>query len=114
MNETMMMLDGVETPAPAGLLHVTATGQQVPFMVTNFQTRALLGQMPSRSGVEGRTLFMDVDDYMRATGGDAFQAWEYNNNVHRDSAMVAGLGVMLSLDGAQLDQMFIAANGISA
>lgn len=86
----------------------------VPPSVTNFQARAVLLQMPSPSGTPGRTLFEDVDAALHAAGGVGLQAWEYANDVTRSGPLVASLGSQLGLTPAQLDQLFIAANGISA
>lgn len=84
----------------------------VPQEVTNFQARALLMNMPGSA--EGRTLFHDVDDALRAMGGVVFQAWEYTTIFPRDSALIAAIGAQFNLTEAQIDEMFIAAAAISA
>ena len=83
----------------------------VPQEVTNFQARALLQNMPGSA--EGKTLFDDVDDALRAMGGIPWQAWEYTTSFPRDSALIAAIGAQLNLTDAQLDEMFIAAAAIS-
>jgi hypothetical protein len=83
----------------------------VPREVTNFQARALLKNMPGSA--DGRSLFDDVDDALRAMGGIPFQAWEYTTVFPRHSALIAAIAVQLSLSESQLDQMFIAAAAIS-
>lgn len=83
----------------------------IPNQVTNFQARALLMGMPGSA--EGRTLFHDVDDALRALGGVEFQAWEYTTSFPRNSALIAAIAAQLSLTEAQLDEMFIAAAAIS-
>lgn len=83
----------------------------VPQEVTNFQARALLMNMPGSA--EGRSLFDDVDDALRALGGVAFQAWEYGTVFPRQSQLIATMAAEFNLTEAQLDQMFIAAAQIS-
>jgi len=83
----------------------------VPREVTNFQARALLKGMPSSA--EGRSLFDDVDDALRAMGGIPWQAWEYTTTFPRDSALIAAIAAQLLLNKEQIDQMFIAAAAIS-
>ncbi|MCA3377153.1 MAG: hypothetical protein INF64_08495 [Roseomonas sp.] len=80
--------------------------------VTNFQARALLLSMPGSA--EGRTMFDDVDDALRAMGGVPWQAWEYTTIFPRDSALIAAIGTQFNLTEAQIDEMFIAAAAISA
>lgn len=86
----------------------------VPPAITNFQARAVLLAMASPTGVEGRTLFQDIDDTLRGEGGVAWQAWEYANEITRDGELVSSLGQRLGMSPAQLDQLFIAAGSISA
>jgi hypothetical protein len=83
----------------------------VPREVTNFQARALLMNMPGSA--EGRSLFDDVDDALRAMGGIPWQAWEYTTIFPRHSALIAAIAEQLSLTEEQIDQMFIAASAIS-
>ena len=83
----------------------------VPQEVTNFQARALLMNMPVNA--EGRSLFDDVNDALRAVGGVAFQAWEYGTVFPRDSELIATLSAQFNLTDEQLDQMFIAAAQIA-
>jgi hypothetical protein len=83
----------------------------VPREVTNFQARALLKNMPGSA--EGRSLFDDVDDALRAMGGIPWQAWEYTTTFPRHSALIAAIAAQLSLSDEQIDQMFIAASAIS-
>jgi hypothetical protein len=82
-----------------------------PREVTNFQARALLMNMPGSA--EGRSLFDDVDDALRAMGGIPWQAWEYTTVFPRESALIAAIGAQLNLTDAQLDEMFVAASAIS-
>ena len=83
----------------------------VPSEITNFQARALLMQMPG--SVQGRTLFSDVDDALRALGGVAWQAWEYATVFPRNSELIATMAAQFNLSEAQIDQMFTAAAQIS-
>jgi hypothetical protein len=83
----------------------------IPREVTNFQARALLKSMPGSA--EGRSLFDDVDDALRAMGGVPWQAWEYTTVFPRHSALIGAIAAQLSLTEEQLDQMFIAASAIS-
>lgn len=83
----------------------------VPAEITNFQARALLMQMPGSA--QGRTLFKDVDDALRALGGVAWQAWEYTTVFPRNSELIATMAAQFNLSEAQIDQMFIAAAQIS-
>jgi hypothetical protein len=82
--------------------------EPVPFEVTNFQARAVLLNIPSSSGVQGRTLFHDVDDAIRSLGptAPAYQAWEYANTITRHGATVQTMATQFGLTEAQLDQMF--------
>jgi len=82
-----------------------------PREVTNFQARALLMSMPGSA--EGRSLFDDVDDALRAMGGVPWQAWEYTTVFPRHSALIATIAAQLSLTEEQIDQMFLAAAAIS-
>jgi hypothetical protein len=103
-------IGAVPTPPPPPLPE-PAQPPQVPSEVTNFQARALLMGMPGSA--EGRTLFQDVDDALRALGGVPWQAWEYTTTIPRQSALVAALAAQFDLTEAALDDMFRAAAQIS-
>ena len=87
---------------------------EVPDSVTNFQARAVLMQMPSSTGVAGRTVFDDVNDTLKAQGGIPYQAWEQANDFTRDGTLVNSFGAKLGLSSDQLDQVFITASTIEA
>lgn len=85
-----------------------APPEPVPQEVTNFQARAVLLATPSPTGIEGRTLFHDVNEAMVALGQfhPAFQAWEYANTITRNGATVEAMAAQFGLTSAQLDEMF--------
>jgi hypothetical protein len=93
---------GAMYEAAAQLENVT-TIQSTPRVVTNFQARAVMMQIPTS---EGRNLFVDVDDYCKAAGGTVLQAWEYANNFYRTGALVNGLAPVFGLTESQLDELF--------
>lgn len=90
-----------------GAITVLPLAPQVPQSVTNYQARAAL----LRAG-----LFGQVDAAVKAQGADseAYQAWEYANNVYRDSPLIAGLGAALGLTAQQIDGLFVVAAGIDS
>lgn len=75
--------------------------------VTNYQARAAL---------LAAGLFDQVDAAVKAQGVDsqAFQAWEYANNIYRSSALINGLATALGLSAGQVDDLFAAAAKIDA
>ncbi len=79
----------------------------VPQQVTNYQARAAL---------LAAGLFDQVDAAVKAQGttSAAFQAWEYANNVYRNSPLIAGLGAALGLSAQQIDDLFRAAAAIDS
>ena len=78
----------------------------VPASVTNFQARAAL---------IAAGLFDQVDAAVHASGDQlAIQAWEYANNVYRQSSLIAQLGAALGLTEQQIDALFITAAAIDA
>jgi hypothetical protein len=79
----------------------------VPQAVSRFQARAALSQAG---------LFITVDTYMATLpAGDLMRlAWQDAQEFRRDSPTVAALAVMLQLDDAALDALFITAAGITA
>ena len=87
-------------------------GSTVPPEITNFQARAVLMGMPGSA--EGRTLFEDVDDTLRAMGGTAWQAWEYANTITRNGVLVQQMAAQFGLTDANLDEMFRQAALVSA
>ena len=103
-----MVFDGM---APAGWI-APIPPRQVPDSVTNFQARAILLRMPGSAA--GRSLFNDVDDALKALGGEAFQAWEFGNDFMRDGLLVSQMGVQFGMSPAQIDALFIAASSVSA
>lgn len=86
--------------------------QIVPAEITNFQARAVLMQL--EGSAPGRTLFNDIDDALRASGGAAWQAWEYANTVSRNGTLVAEMAAQFGLSDEQLDTWFIQGAAISA
>ncbi len=74
----------------------------VPQVVTNYQARAAL---------IAAGLFEQVDTAVKAGGAGtpAYQAWEYANQVYRNSPLIIGLGEALGIDAAQIDALFVAA-----
>lgn len=77
----------------------------VPAMVTNYQARAALLQAG---------LFVQVDAMIKAlpVTDPAFQAWEYANNVYRNSPLIMSLGAGLDLTVEQIDNLFFLAASI--
>lgn len=112
----IMQSDGTIRDALPGELPAAAAEAPVPGEVTNYQARAVLLATPSPTGIEGRTLFDDVDEAIRALGSTspAFQAWEYANNIARHGATVQAMAAQFGLSEAQLDQMFRAAALVEA
>ena len=113
--------EGTEIEAPEGVfaepgrVSEAVTGvfmEGVPAVVTNYQARAILMGMPGSA--EGRTLFDDIDDALRAAGGTAWQAWEYANEIKRDSALVQQVAAQFGLTSEQLDDLFRQAAEIEA
>lgn len=78
---------------------------RVPAFVTMRQARLAL----SDAG-----LLASVDAAI-STAGDAAQIeWEYSNEVQRNSGLVPAMATALGLTDAQIDALFIAAEGIAA
>jgi len=90
----------------------------VPSMVTRFQAREALRQMPGAT--EGRSLFDEVDDYARTTGGTVLAAWNEALHFYRDSPLILALAAIFLPDsGAEtsaqrVDALFRLAATISA
>lgn len=84
----------------------------VPIEITNFQARAVLHGVPGSA--EGRSLFDDVDDALRAQGGMAWQAWEYANTITRNGSLVNAMATQFGISDAQMDAMFTLGATISA
>lgn len=103
-------LDTINSMAPAEAPEPPAA-PIVPDVVSNFQARAVLLQIPGAT--PGSTLLDDVNAWVTAQGGLAYQAWEYGIEVRRDSALIAAAGVQFGLSEAQLDQLFITAATIT-
>jgi hypothetical protein len=53
-----------------------------------------------------------IDAMTEPTKSAARIEWEYSNELQRGNALVAALGPALGLTGAQIDQLFIAAEGL--
>ena len=113
-------LEGVAGYTVAASLGLAAVGEVtpdtpfVPATVTNFQARAVLMKMASLTGDPKRSMFDDINDTLLASGGLAWAAWEYANDVERNGVLVASLGDRLGLSGAAMDQLFIEAGKITA
>lgn len=92
---------------------VTPTPQaSVPISITNAQARYVLMQTPSPVN-QGKTLFDDVNVAVTAGGGVDQMAWEYSNNINRNSALVASMSAALNMTSGQVDQLFIAAAAVT-
>ena len=78
----------------------------VPDTVTNYQARAAL----LRAG-----LLPSVDAAVKSGGQmtEAYQAWEFANDVYRNSPLIATMAAALGLTSAQVDQLFITASTIA-
>lgn len=75
----------------------------VPQAVTMRQARLALLAAGHLAAVDAAIAAMD--DAVRIE-------WEYAHEVRRDSPLVAGMGAVLGLTGAQLDALFIAAGAL--
>ena len=84
----------------------------VPDMITNAQARYVLMQTPS-SVNQGKTLFDDVNAAVTAGGGIDQMAWEYSNNINRNSSLVASMAGSLGMTSAQIDALFIASSAVT-
>ena len=89
-----------------------APAPTVPPSCTNFQMRAILLTMPSKTS--GRTMFQDVDDALKAQGGSDFQAWDFANDFTRAGTLVNKVAASFEMTDAQMDTLFINASTISA
>lgn len=110
-------VQGFTEAAGTGLVAVgEAAPTYVPPTITNYQARAQLHAMATvtPSAPVGRTLLDDVNNVIAAQGGLAGQAWEYANDLSRQSPLVLSLASSLGLTTTQMDQFFIAASAISA
>ncbi len=107
--QTGWTFDGTSWTAPV------PPGAIVPASITNFQCRAILLATPNPANT-AQTLFDLVDGQITAMAKttDAYQAWEYANDVTRNGALVLQMTAALGLTSAQVDAMFIAASAISA
>lgn len=76
----------------------------VPQEVTNFQARYVLMQMPGRE--EGRSLFDDVEDDLKAAGGVNWQAWQQSNHFVRSGLLINSLAANYNLTSEQVDELF--------
>jgi hypothetical protein len=77
----------------------------VPEKVTNFQGRAAL----RRAGQLER-----VHAALQAAGGEAWDAWEYANDIYRRGALVQAFASQLGFTEAQIDDLFRVAASIEA
>lgn len=85
-------------------LQPTADENSVPQVVSMYQARAAL---------IGAGLYDQVNAIVSASDDDLVKvAWEYATTVRRDSAFIAAMAAVLSLDDAAVDQLFIAAAAI--
>ena len=95
-----------------GTVQITRAWQALPTAipqnVTNAQARYVLMQTPSPIN-QGKTLFDDVDAAVTAGGGIDKMAWEYSNNISRNSTLVASMAGALGMTSTQVDALFIAA-----
>jgi hypothetical protein len=86
------LVDGWDFNAPA-----------VPVSVTLAQARAAIRRMG---------LFDTVQAAVTAAGGEALDAWEYSNQVSRNSTLVTTLAATMKLTDPQLDELFRLADTI--
>lgn len=84
-----------------------APSAAVPESVTNYQARAALLQAGLFATVDTMIKTLPVTD-------PVFQAWEYANNVYRNSPFIVSLGGSLGLTAAQIDGLFILAASIDS
>lgn len=79
----------------------------VPVSVPNWKARLLLLRLGK---------FERVDAKMQALGAlsEAYQAWEYAPEYHRASVLINEIGAELGYSAAQLDDLFRAADRITA
>ncbi len=93
-------------------LPIVAT--EVPQIVTLFQGRTIMRQMPMPGG---GTLFDAVDAYIETHKADnptLYDAWNFSNGFDRRGAMVRALAPAFGLTDAQLDTLFTQAAAIHA
>lgn len=93
-------------------LPIVAT--EVPQIVTLFQGRTIMRQMPMPGG---GTLFDAVDAYIETHKADnptLYDAWNYSNGFDRSGAMVRALAPAFGLTDAQLDTLFTQAAAVHA
>lgn len=83
---------------------------QVPEQVTLWQIRTVLDVMGLESTVTAVIQGMPEGAEKKA----AWKAWEYANNIKRNSPTVEGFKAILQLTDEQLDQIFIQADLIDA
>ena len=58
-------------------------------------------------------LLPTIQTYMDTQATEAVRIeWEYATDIHRDRDLVAGIGQLLGLTGAQIDALFVAARAI--
>jgi hypothetical protein len=93
-------------------LPIVAT--EVPQIVTLFQGRTIMRQMPMPGG---GTLFDAVDAYIETHKADnptLYDAWNYSNGFDRHGAMIGSLGPQFNLTDQILDALFTAAAKVHA
>lgn len=105
------IVDGQVIPVDGDEVYEVLVNNEVPQQVTNFQARAVLLNIPT---TEGRTLFHEVDDWVKAQGGIALQAWEYANILSRNSPLIAAASAQFNLSPEQVDQLFIQASMVES
>jgi hypothetical protein len=112
--ETIILWDGVSDYAPPAGLSLLPEAEApprrtqpapVPEVVTNFQARAALRRIG---------LLEQVQAAVQAAGGEALDAWEYANHVHRNGALVISLSEALGLTADEVDALFRMAESIEA
>lgn len=84
--------------------NIAPNAPDVPQSVTPYQARCAL---------DAAGLLDAVEAIVAQSTRQTRNAWEYGISVERNSPMINDLGAALGLTAAQIDQLFITANGIS-
>jgi hypothetical protein len=105
-------LDVPQTLVPAELPPPAESEAYVPPVVSRFQGREAMHQMPHGDG----TLFDAADAIIAHPDTPAMyrRAWADLQEFRRDSEMLAAVAVMLDLSRTQIDALFILAASIKA
>lgn len=83
----------------------------VPAQVATWQLKIAMLQTPSKAG-GGRTLLDDANALAAAAGGAVAIAWAGATTVERTSPTIAAMAPRLGLSDADIDALFIVAQGV--